>query len=140
MSNAALEIHVSMIRIPVLGAAFAGKAAPMDPEEIVSWRDVRPIKGAGPQDVYCATPVCGDSLKDNNIVDGDWLIMLYTRFAEEGDLVVAFTPSGRTVKYLYPQDDGTVVLRGANSAYDDQQWLEEDVRIQGVVKRIERDL
>jgi SOS-response transcriptional repressor LexA len=128
------------IRVPVLAQVCAGKPAPFDFDEIVAWREVRPLKDAGPYDTFAAVPVCGDSLKDKNIVDGDWLIILYTPRAVDGELVVAITPWGRTVKYLCSLDDDCVLLKGANSDYEDQCWLKEEVRIQGVVKRVERDL
>ena len=131
---------LQFISVPVLGQACAGSSAPVDFDEITAWREVRPLTGARPGDRFAAVPVCGDSLRDRNIVDGDWLIILYTPHADEGDLVVAVTPWGRTVKYLCSLDADTVLLKGANSAYEDQCWLKEEVRIQGVVKRVERDL
>lgn len=135
------SIHPSnFIRIPILGEACAGSPAPSDFDEIIAWREVRPLRDAGPYDTFAAVPVCGDSLKDKNIIDGDWLIILYTPRAKDGDLVVAVTPFGRTVKYLCSIDDDTVILKGVNPDYEDQHWLKEEVRIQGVVKRVERDL
>ena len=120
---------IEIFRVPVIGQAYAGLAVPQDFDEIVAWREIRPIKGAGPYDTYAAIQACGDSLKDDNIVDGDWLIILYTRFANEGDLVVAITPFGRTIKYLQLPDEDSVFLKGANPAYEDKLWLREDVKI-----------
>jgi repressor LexA len=128
------------VRVPVLGQVFAGKPVPLDLLDIESWREIRPLKNAGPFDVVAAATVCGDSLKDDAILNGDWLIFIMTNRANTGELVIALTPDGRTVKYLWPQDDGTVLLKCANSEYEDQRWLYEDVHIQAVVKRIERDL
>lgn len=135
-----IESSFEFVRVPILAEACAGKSLPFDFDEIVSWRDIRPIKDAGPYDTFAAVPVRGDSLKDKNIIDGDWLIILYTPRAKDGDLVVAVTPWGRTIKFLCSVDDETVLLKGANSEYEDQLWLKEEVRIQGVVKRVERDL
>lgn len=130
----------AMIRVPVLGEAFAGKPVPVEALPITNWREIRPIKGARLGDCFAAARVAGDSMVDDLISDGDYIIFRLTQEARTGDLVVALTPDGLTLKYLYPQADGTVLLRGANPLYTDQVWSVKQVLIQGVVKRIERDL
>jgi repressor LexA len=126
------------MRIPVLGEVAAGR--PVEFLPIVAWRHIRPIRGTRLNDSFAAARVIGDSLIDDGIFDGDYVICLLTHEAPDGALVVALTPEGLTVKYLSRQPDGTVLLRGANPDYPNQIWNGEDVLVQGVVKRIERDL
>lgn len=129
-----------MMRIPILHEVFAGKPFPLESLNIAGWREIRPLKGARPGDRFAASPVRGDSLIDDHIADGDILIVHLTQEAKVGDLIIALTPDGLTVKYIHAQVEGMVLLRGANSIYEDQIWDAAEIRIQGVVKRIERDL
>jgi repressor LexA len=127
-----------MTKIPVLGRVAAGKPSEYLP--IIKWRYIRPIKGARPGERHAAVQVQGDSMEDDHIIDGDYVIFLMTHEARAGELAVILTPDGSTVKYVYPQSDGTVLLEGAAEWYVPQVWEGAEVRVQGVVKRIERDL
>jgi len=125
------------MRVPILGSVSAGQ--PMDYIPIVNWRTIRPIRGRQLNENYACARVVGDSLANAGVFDGDIVIFRLTNEARPGDLIVALTPMGLTIKYL-DYADGRILLRCANPACSDQQWDPEDVRIQGVVKRVERDL
>lgn len=140
MRNGKQQPPINYVRVPVLGEVFAGRAVPVDALEITSWREIRPIKGARPGDRFAAAPVRGDSLIDDGILEGDFVIFRLTQTAEIGDLIIVLTPDGITIKYLSAQADGLVLLRGANDLYADQVWEARQLKIQGVVKRMERDL
>lgn len=127
------------MRVPVLGQVFAGRAVPIEALPITSWREIRSVKGARPGDRFVAAPVVGDSMEEDHILDGDIVIFRVTQEAKPGEMVIALTPDGLTLKYIYPLDEHTVVLRGADPQYD-QVWESRLVKVQGVVKRIERDL
>jgi hypothetical protein len=64
-------------------------------------------------------------------------VFRFTHRAAAGDLVIAMTPAGRVVKFFCPQDNGYVQLCGANPPYKDRCWRRENVRIQGVIVRVE---
>lgn len=129
------------IRVPILSAEmFGGKPVPLEAISIAGWREIRPIKGARSGDRFAAAPICGDSLIEDHIADGDILIIQITSEAQVGELIIALTPDGLTVKYVHAQVEGMVLLRGANSIYEDQIWDASEITIQGIVKRIERDL
>ena len=130
----------SHARVPILGEIFAGKPVPVEALPIIGWRSIRPIKGARAGERYAAAPVNGHSMIEDHIIDGDLVIFKLTHEARTGDLIIALTPDGLTLKYFYPQPDGTIILRGANSLCDDQVWQARHLKIQGVVRRIERDL
>ncbi len=127
-------------RVPVLGQVFAGKPVPVDALPIIGWREIRPIRGASLKDRHAAAPVIGDSMVDDHILDGDFVVFKLTHEARSGDLVIALTPEGVTLKYFHPQPDGTILLKGANPLRKDQVWEARHVKVQGVVRRLERDL
>ncbi len=130
----------SRVRVPILGHVFAGKPVPVETLPIIGWREIRPVKGLKLGERLAAAPVVGDSMIEDHIVDGDFVVFKLTKKARAGDLIIAQTPDGLTVKYIFPQSDGRVLLKGANSLREDQVWEARHLKIQGVVRRIERDL
>lgn len=129
----------SFVRVPVLGQVFAGKPVPIEALPIIDWREIRPIKGTKLSDRFACAPVAGDSMVEDHIIDGDFVIFKLTNQAQAGNLVIALTPDGLTLKYLFPQPDGKILLKGANALRDDQIWEARHVKVQGIVKRMERD-
>jgi len=137
--NSIFEI-TEAIRVPMLGDAYAGKPVPLDALPIEGWREIRPIKGAKPWDTFAAIRAVGDSLIEDHILNGDFLIIRLTHQTYFGELAVILTPHGNTIKYIHPHLDDTVLLKGANALFEDQIWDAKDLKVQGVVRRIERDL
>lgn len=127
---------MNTISIPVLGQAAAGR--PVEQLHIISRRRIRPVPGYKPEHI-AAVEIVGDSLQRDSIVDGDWAIFRRTFEARPGQLVIALTPDGLTVKYFFPREDGGCLLRAADPQYD-QSWDAGEVTVCGVVLRIERDL
>lgn len=128
------------IRIPVLTGINAGRSIPDDYTdwEIKGFRDVRmlPVTETGVR--FAAVPVEGDSLKKLGILDGDMLIIRVTRNYEDEALGIWQTPSGRTAKYAYYHVDDSVVLHNKNGWK--QSWLPDQLRLLGIVVRVERDM
>jgi SOS-response transcriptional repressor LexA len=118
-------------------------SAAMIPKDYTDWeikgfRDVRLIPGSDRLARFAAVPVEGDSLKEQGILDGDILIMRITKVYEDGKLGVWQTPSGRTAKYAVYDLDGYVVLHNDNGWT--QHWNDGEIRLLGIVARVERDL
>lgn len=128
------------MRVPFLVSAYAGKPVPLDALPIEGWREIRPIKGAKPWDNFAAIRVIGESLIEDGILEGDFLIIRFTHEARSGEITIILTPHGNTIKYIHPNVDGTLLLKGANALYEDQVWEIDQIRVQGVVKRVELDL
>lgn len=133
-------IQIPTIRIPVVTGVTAGRSIPDDYTDwaITSFRDVRML---APSDVgarFVAVPVEGDSLIDLGILDGDLLIMRITQNYEDGRIGVWQTPNGRTAKFAYYDRDDLVVLHNENGWR--QSWDPSEIRLLGVVVRVERDL
>jgi SOS-response transcriptional repressor LexA len=129
------------VRIPVV--CMVGAARSFEDSPIQGWREIRPIKNARPFDRFCAAPVAGNSLIDEGIIDGDYVIVRLN-FEDyditPGKLAVVNTPYGLLLKHVYQTLDRKVRLVSANPAYEDIVLDADDVTVQGVVVRIERDL
>jgi SOS-response transcriptional repressor LexA len=129
------------MHIPVLSTIGAAKS--FDDLPIRGWIDVQPPIGARPSDQFCAGVVNGESLLDDGIQDGDFVIFKLTFNIEDlkpGQLVAAFTPFGLLLKHIYYTLDGKARLVSANPAYEDILLDTADVIVQGVAVQVVRQL
>ena len=84
-----------------------------------------------------ALQVEGESMRDEGIFDGDYVIVEKRQIARQGERVVALLPDGETtLKTFYREPDGTIRLQPANPAFD--PIIVRDCRIQGVVTGVLR--
>lgn len=82
--------------------------------------------------------VKGDSMIDDNILNGDFVIIRKTPIAKSGDSVVAFINNEATLKRYVPKDN-CIELHPRNPAYQIIKVLpHDDFRIDGVVLYIFR--
>lgn len=133
-----MKKYVASERIPVLSPVFAGAPAPLDDWKIDKFRDARPLKGVRVFDRVAAMPVSGDSLNEQGIFDGDLLVFKFSQETSLDKLCIWETPHGATAKFARLNNNGTITLH--NGAGWEQTWNPEDVRLIGVVLRVERDL
>jgi repressor LexA len=78
--------------------------------------------------------VAGDSMVDEQIRDGDYIIVNSRPTAQEGEMVVALIDEeSATVKKLYHEPGGRVRLQPANEALGPMFYPADRVRVQGVV-------
>ena len=122
------------IDLPLLGFVAAG--APIEaiataetiavPEDLVGKRDTYVLK------------VRGDSMIDEQIRDGDFVVVEDRKTAENGEMVIALLGgSDVTLKKLY-REDGRVRLQPANPAMQPLLVTPEQLQIQGVVVGVMR--
>jgi repressor LexA len=79
-----------------------------------------------------ALSVDGDSMRDEGILSGDYVIIERREVARNGERVVALLPNGETtLKTFFREADGRVRLQPANPAFE--PIFVKDVKIQGVV-------
>lgn len=79
-----------------------------------------------------ALQVEGESMRDEGIFDGDYVIVEKRQVARQGERVVALLPDGETtLKTFFREPDGTIRLQPANPAFE--PIIVRDCRIQGVV-------
>lgn len=105
--------------------------------QITGFRDIRAIDACDPNVMIFAVPVEGDSLKPLGIHDGDHLICRTTHGYESDRIGVRQTPSGRTAKFAFYDQDGFVVLHNDNGWRE--TWEAHEIKLLGLVIRSERD-
>ncbi len=118
----------SSLKLPLAGRIAAG--LPVESTEMpesISLQDV-----VGNRDVF-ALEVRGDSMRDEHIIDGDYVLVERTRSARQGEIVVALVRgSETTLKRFYPE--GTVVrLQPSNAEMSPIYVPAAQVAIQGRV-------
>ncbi len=114
-------------RLPLAGVIAAGR-----PIEAVETRETLDLEElfVSPYGTYVLR-VRGDSMIDDNICDGDFVVVEQRDAARDGETVVALLPDGEaTLKRLY-RDAGGYRLQPANSNY--KPIVTRDLRVQGVV-------
>lgn len=87
--------------------------------------------------------VCGNSLADEGIFDGDRLVCKIVFDAAElrpGKLVVVRIPTGRSVVKRIFFDEYRIILRSSNAAYEDMIFERDDIVVEGIVKELVRKL
>jgi len=115
--------------LPLLGRIAAGRPieALQDPQEL----DVpRQLRGKGRCYVL---QVRGDSMVDEGILDGDWVVVEQRDHARDGEIVVALIDGEDATLKRIEQLPDVCVLHPANVDLEAQYYAPERVRIQGVV-------
>lgn len=128
------------MRIPVVTGITAGRSMPDDALDwqITGFRDVRLIDATDQTARFAAVPLEGDSLRELGILDGDIAIMRITSDYENDKLGIWQTPHGRTAKFAYYDFDNSVVLHNEHGWR--QTWDAGELRLLGLVVRVERDM
>jgi len=119
------------VELPLLGAVAAGLPieAIQDSETIA----VPPDMVRRQRENYVLR-VEGNSMIEEQIRDGDYIVVQAQQTAEDGDMVVALVGGdSATVKKLYREAGGKVRLQPANPTMDPIVVDARDVRVQGVV-------
>jgi repressor LexA len=117
--------------IPCLGKVAAGFPIEslMSDETIAVPDDLLPRRGSN-----FALKVSGQSMVDEHICDGDYVVVHGKPTAENGEMVIALVNgSEATVKKFYRETGGWIRLQPANAAMQPLRYQERDVLIQGVV-------
>lgn len=119
------------VDLPLLGQVAAGvpiEAVPT-PESISVPSELIPRRG----NAY-ALKVRGDSMIDEHIADGDFVVVNGKQTADNGEMVVALIDgTSATVKRYYREPGGWIRLQPANDDVLPIRAHEDDVLIQGVV-------
>ena len=116
--------------LPLLGRIAAGR-----PLEAVAGDDTLQVPshllGARPGEHFVLR-VQGDSMIDEGIHDGDWVVVLRRDRAETGEMVVALVGADATLKRFFLEGD-RVRLQPANPAMQPIFAPAADVKVQGIV-------
>ena len=122
--------------IPLLGKVAAGLPIEslMHDETIAVPDEILPRRGPN-----YALKVAGNSMIDEHIIDGDYVVVHGREEAQNGEMVIALVNgSEATVKKFYRETGGWIRLQPSNSTMSPMRYQERDVLIQGVVVGIIR--
>ena len=117
--------------IPLLGKVAAGLPIEslMHDETIAVPDEILPRRGPN-----YALKVAGNSMIDEHIIDGDYVVVHGREEAQNGEMVIALVNgSEATVKKFYRETGGWIRLQPANATMQPMRFQERDVLIQGVV-------
>ena len=125
------EANPRACELPLLGSVAAGL-----PIEAVTAQETINV----PEDFvrrggnHYVLRVRGNSMIDEQIRDGDFVVISERASADNGEMVIALVNnSSATVKKFYRERDGRIRLQPANDAMSPIYVHENDVAIQGVV-------
>jgi len=125
-----------VVELPLLGAVAAG--LPIEAIQDTETLGVPPDMLSRRRDNYVLR-VEGNSMIEEQIRDGDYIVVQAQDSAENGQMVVALVAGeSATVKKLYREADGRIRLQPANPTMDPIFVDASEVRIQGVVVGIIR--
>ncbi|MFW6079434.1 MAG: transcriptional repressor LexA [Gemmatimonadota bacterium] len=125
------DMRLAAVELPLLGKVAAGRPieAVADRETIAVPEDLLARRGR-----HYVLRVTGDSMIDEQIRDGDYIVVSERPTAENGETVVALVEGdSATVKKFYREADGRIRLQPANPAMSPLYYDAEDVALQGVV-------
>ena len=128
------RVGTRAVDLPLLGNVAAG--VPI--EAVVSSETVAvPEDLVGKQDTY-ALRVRGDSMIDEQIRDGDVVIVEDRKTAENGEMVIALLQGSEVTLKKFYRDNGRIRLQPANATVQPLVVDPHEVRIQGVVVGVVR--
>lgn len=116
-------------RLPFVGTIAAGK--PIEAIENISYMSI-PDQIKTPKPCYILR-IKGDSMIDEGIFDGDWVIIEQRSHARNGEIVVALiNKTEATLKFIEHYPHETLLIPG-NSKMKALRYKPEQVEIQGVL-------
>jgi SOS regulatory protein LexA len=131
-----LKQNKTFIQVPLMGIVAAGR--PIEPIENPEPIDV-PISMAKNTKDYYALKVRGDSMINDDVWDGDIILVKHQQTANMGDMVVAVTNGEVTLKRFGGLKDGKVVLipKNINMApfYVNPETFEIRGKFAGLIRR-----
>jgi repressor LexA len=122
--------------VPILGAITAG--APILAEENIAGFLAVANKITLGKETF-ALKVKGDSMIEDGIFDGDYVIIRRQETADNGDIVCALIENEATLKRFF-QQEGVVVLKPANKNYDPITVSKGEFRVLGKATGVIRKL
>lgn len=119
--------HEKPTRLPMIGCIAAG--SPIEAIEDSEYLDLEELF-ASPNNTF-VLQVQGDSMIEDHICDGDFVVCQKRNTARNGETVVALLPSGEATLKRFYREKGQIRLQPANADYE--PILVKDVQIQGVM-------
>ena len=113
--------------VPLAGRIVAGK-----PLEAVESKDVLQFADFVGRGETFGLQVTGDSMVDDHICNGDYVLIERSQDAQNGDIVVALVDSSETtLKRFYREPGNQIRLQPANQTMEPMYYPTEQVQVQG---------
>jgi repressor LexA len=131
----ALELVPTAVKVEAIELPLLGRVAAGSPIEAISGTETIfvPEDMVGKRKTY-VLQVKGDSMIDEQIRDGDYVIVENRQHARDGEMVIALLQGENvTLKKLYREGAGRIRLQPANARMKPIFVDQDDIRIQGVV-------
>ena len=126
------EMRLAAVELPLLGLVAAG-----EPIEAIEDTETIPVPEdliAGSSGSHYVLRVRGDSMIEEQIRDGDYVIVENRTTADDGEIVIALLDGeNATLKKLYREGHGQVRLQPANARLKPMMVDQDRLQIQGVV-------
>lgn len=131
-----IDYLVASVSLPLLGRVAAGR--PIEAIEVQDQIEV-PASLVRHGDHF-VLEVMGNSMIEDGILNGDYVIVKRQRTAETGQMVVALVDDAATVKRYHPKK-GTIELHPANPAYvpiivHPEQSFQIEGIVSGVIRKV----
>jgi repressor LexA len=127
-------VRSQVIERHVTELPFAGRIAAGRPLEAVEDRETISLSDFARGQNTFVLQVKGDSMREDHILDGDFIVVEQTQVANTGEIVVALVDGeDATLKRFYREAGGRVRLQPANSQMQPMVLPAADVKIQGRV-------
>jgi repressor LexA len=124
------------LSLPLAGVVAAGQ--PLEAVENVEPLAIRELLAIAADREHFLLQVRGDSMIEDGIVEGDYVVVEQTRTARNGDTVVALLEDGTATLKRYYREKNRIRLQPANAAL--RPRYVRNLSIQGVVKGVIRSL
>lgn len=128
------------LRFPLVGKIAAGvpieKVAEADEVDLGDILCGTRQASAGGETSTFALRVEGDSMRDEGILSGDFVLIERTQVAHNGDKVVALLPDGSTTLKTFYKEDDHIRLQPANPDFDPIRV--KFCQVQGIVRGVVR--
>ncbi len=124
------------LKFPLVGKIAAGYPIEKVPDQ--DEVDLQELLGrsSGQAESVFALKVEGDSMKDEGILEGDYILVQRTEVAQNGDRVVALLPDGSTTLKRFFREEDHIRLQPANPEFD--PIIVKFCQVQGIVKGVVR--
>ncbi len=125
------DVFQRSVELPLMGLVAAGS-----PIEALSYSESVAVPDGflRRNGSHYVLKVRGESMIEDHIEDGDYVVVNERQSADNGEMVIALLDgSAATVKRYYRERDGRIRLQPANETMEPLYVHEDDVRIQGIV-------
>ncbi len=124
-----------VVNLPLMGTIAAGQ--PLEAVQTSESISVPAEMVRGRGDTY-VLKVQGNSMIDEQIRDGDFVVVESRDTARDGETVVAVVDGETTLKRLFREKKGMVRLQPANGALKPRRYRSSEVQIRGVLRGVIR--